>query len=83
MTLPNYTAPIGTEAERASGKIWPGSWFDATGYARHYRIGQPNEAYHTGADLNCNTPVWDSDAHSGDEAILRPQSERKRRVALF
>lgn len=63
MTLPNYTAPIGTEAERASGKIWPGAWGDATGYATRYRIGSPNEAYHTGADLNCNTPIWDADAH--------------------
>ena len=69
MTLPNYTAPVGTEAKRASGKIWPTGWGDATGYARHYRIGQPNEAYHTGADLNCNTPVWDSDAHSGVYSI--------------
>ena len=65
MTLPNYTSPVGTEEQRIGGKIWPTGWGDATGYARRYRIGTPNEAYHTGADLNCNTPRWDSDAHSG------------------
>lgn len=56
-----YQAPVGTAEERASGAIWPGAWLDATGFATRYRIGQPNEAYHTGADLNLNKPHWDAD----------------------
>ena len=68
MTLPNYTAPIGTEVERASGKIWPGSWFDATGYAKYYTAAA-GAAYHTGADLNLNAPYFNADAHSAVYAI--------------
>ena len=64
-----YFPPIGTVAERASAKVWPGAWVDATGYNKRYRIGTPLEAYHTGADLNCNSPTWDADAHSGVYAI--------------
>lgn len=59
-----YDAPIGTINERRSPEVWPGHWFDATGYAVRYFIGTPNEAYHTGADLNLNRPYWDADAHS-------------------
>lgn len=51
-----FRQPVGTDEENASGIVWCGYWFDATGYARRYRIGAPNEAYHTGADLNCNPP---------------------------
>ncbi len=60
----SFTAPIGTEAQRATGKIWPGKWFDATGYDKLYDLG-----YHTGADLNLNFPHWDADAHSDVYAI--------------
>lgn len=59
-----YDAPVGTVAERRTDDLWPGHWFDATGFARRYRIGTPSEAYHTGADLNLNEPYWDADAHS-------------------
>jgi murein DD-endopeptidase MepM/ murein hydrolase activator NlpD len=59
-----YDVPVGTAAERESDKVWPGQWFDATGFDRLYRVGQPNQAYHTGADLNLNEPYWDADAHS-------------------
>jgi hypothetical protein len=59
-----YDSPIGTAAERGSDKIWPGQWFDATGFDRLYRVGTPGQAYHTGADLNLNEPYWDADAHS-------------------
>ncbi|GAB4570569.1 MAG: hypothetical protein Kow0077_04990 [Anaerolineae bacterium] len=59
-----FDVPIGTAEERASSEVWPGSWFDATGFAVRYRIGTPSEAYHTGADLNLNVPRWDTDAHS-------------------
>ncbi len=59
-----YDSPVGTAAERRTLDMWPGKWFDATGYARRYRIGTPSEAYHTGSDLNLNDPYWDADAHS-------------------
>jgi murein DD-endopeptidase MepM/ murein hydrolase activator NlpD len=54
-------APIGTEAERRTGKIWPGEWNDATGYARWYGDSAGNGAYHTGADLNLNKPRFNLD----------------------
>jgi hypothetical protein len=59
-----YDSPVGTAAERADAKVWPGQWFDATGFDRLYRIGTPSQAYHTGADLNLNEPYFDADAHS-------------------
>jgi murein DD-endopeptidase MepM/ murein hydrolase activator NlpD len=59
-----YDAPVGTAAERQADDMWPGKWFDATGFARRYRIGTTGEAYHTGSDLNLNEPYWDADAHS-------------------
>src|SRR5262249_12303235 len=59
-----FDAPIGTLEERRSPEMWPGKWIDATGYAIRYRIGTPQEAYHTGADLNLNAPYYDADAHS-------------------
>lgn len=43
-----FDSPVGTDAERAAGKLWPGDWFDATGYATQ----RPNGDYHTGVDLN-------------------------------
>ncbi len=60
-----FAAPIGTAVERASGKIWPGKWFDATPYATQYFHGW----YHTGADLNLNFPHWDADRHADVYAI--------------
>ncbi len=59
-----FSAPIGTEEERASGKIWPGRWNDANPYLSHYSLG-----YHTGADLNLNFPHFDLNAHSEVYAI--------------
>jgi len=56
-----FDAPVGTAAERAGEATWPGRWIDATGYARHYFVGSPAEAYHTGADLNLNHPFFDAD----------------------
>lgn len=55
-----FQAPVGTEEERNSGKIWPGGWADATGFLNSKA---PGYAYgiHTGADLNWNTPRWDAD----------------------
>ena len=54
-----FTAPIGTEAERAEANIWSGRWFDATGHSTSYPQG-----FHTGADLNLNYPHYNLDAHS-------------------
>ena len=53
---PGFDAPIGTADERAGLKIWPGNWVDANPYLNKYFAG-----YHTGADLNLNTPTHDTD----------------------
>lgn len=55
-----FDAPVGTAAERSSGNIWPGGWIDANPFGSYYRL-RASYAYHTGADLNLNTPHWDSD----------------------
>lgn len=47
-----FDAPVGTAEERAGAKLWPGAWFDATGYAVRYEIKPGVWNYHTGADLN-------------------------------
>ncbi|MCC6615375.1 MAG: peptidoglycan DD-metalloendopeptidase family protein [Anaerolineae bacterium] len=47
-----FDSPVGTDEERASDQIWPGDWFNSTPFAELYFIGTPNEAYHTGVDLN-------------------------------
>ena len=63
-----YCNPVGlTAAERDSGVFPPGDWFDATGI-RIYD-GPGGKAWHTGADLNCNRPTWNADAHSPVYAI--------------
>lgn len=59
-----YDSPVGTAAERRAAAVWPGNWFDATGFDKLYRVGTSGQAYHTGADLNLNEPYWDADAHS-------------------
>lgn len=60
---PGFDPPIGTAEERAGSKVWPGFWFDATGYATFYTF-TGGSAYHTGADLNLNKPRWDMDRDS-------------------
>jgi murein DD-endopeptidase MepM/ murein hydrolase activator NlpD len=55
-----YDSPVGTAEERASAKLWPGQWLDASPFGRLYFVGTPSEAYHTGADLNLPR---DADAH--------------------
>ncbi|MGF1507604.1 MAG: M23 family metallopeptidase [Anaerolineae bacterium] len=54
-----FDAPVGTVEERLTTKVWPSTWYDATGYATYYTVVGP--AYHTGVDLNNNRPTWDSD----------------------
>ncbi|MBW4435732.1 MAG: peptidoglycan DD-metalloendopeptidase family protein [Pleurocapsa minor GSE-CHR-MK-17-07R] len=55
-----FDQPMGTEAERASTTVWGGGWKDVSPYAKAYLQGD----YHTGADLNLNTPRWDADANA-------------------
>lgn len=61
-----FDSPVGTLAERRSDKVWPGAWYDASPFGTLYFAGTPNEAYHTGADLNLpgdadrHTPVYAS-----------------------
>jgi murein DD-endopeptidase MepM/ murein hydrolase activator NlpD len=61
-----FDAPVGTEAERAAGCIWPGEWQDGNPFLALYGLG-----FHTGADLNLNRPTWDLDAHAPVYAISR------------
>lgn len=56
-----FDSPVGTDQERQSGTVWPGEWLDASPFARLYFVGTPQEAYHTGADLNLPR---DADARS-------------------
>lgn len=60
----HWDAPVGTAEERAGVKLWPGAWFDATGFNVPYPPAMQRADYHTGADLNCNAPVWNADAHA-------------------
>ncbi|MBZ0303522.1 MAG: peptidoglycan DD-metalloendopeptidase family protein [Anaerolineae bacterium] len=55
-----YDSPVGTLTERRSTSVWPGSWIDASPFAQIYFPGTPNQAYHTGADLNLPA---DADRH--------------------
>lgn len=61
-----FDSPVGTDTERQSASVWPGSWVDASPFARLYFVGTPQEAYHTGADLNL---ARDADAHTPVYAI--------------
>lgn len=63
-TTSQYCSPVGSEADRASGKIWPGQWLSALGHNRWYKYG-----LHEADDLNLNSPEWDADAHSPVYAI--------------
>lgn len=39
-----------------------GGWIDATPFLTYYSYGNPiKHAYHTGCDLNLNTPTWNAD----------------------
>lgn len=71
MPGPLFDWPIGTEAERqAATDGLPGNWIDANPYGNRYQFGTPLQwARHTGADLNLNLPVANSDANSPVLAI--------------
>ncbi len=57
-----FDPPVGTAEARLGSEVWPGDWFDATGFAVYYET--VGAAYHTGADLNLNTPQWDTDRNA-------------------
>lgn len=54
-----YDSPVGTAAQRASERLWPSGWRDASPFGVLYFVGTPREAYHTGADLNWGSPYQD------------------------
>ena len=58
-----FDAPVGTAYERQGETVWPGNWYDATGYGSSYDT-HDGTAYHSGADLNLDLPYFDADAHS-------------------
>ncbi len=62
--LPEFTSPV----DPNSAELLPAGWFDATGFAKYYTAAA-GAAYHTGCDLNCNIPRYDSDAHKPVYAI--------------
>lgn len=62
-------SPVGTPAERASGILWPGAWFDDTPFGMRYQVVPGRWARHTGADLNLNSPTWNTDAGAPIYAI--------------
>jgi murein DD-endopeptidase MepM/ murein hydrolase activator NlpD len=59
-----FDPPVGTPSERLSSKVWPGQWYDSTGFASFYTTVGP--AYHTGADLNLPN---DADKGTGVYAV--------------
>lgn len=63
--MPQYTSPV----DPSTNNPLTNGWFDATGYAKLYSTSAVAKAYHTGLDLNCNTPSFDSDAHKPVYAI--------------
>lgn len=58
-----YDWPVGLPHERVQYDKLPGAWIAATEYAQHYNA-TGKWAYHTGLDMNLNTPKFDADAHS-------------------
>ena len=61
----SWWSPVGTEAERDGGIIWPGGWYDANTFGNEYSITPGGPTYfHPGCDLNMpgdadkNRPVY-------------------------
>lgn len=51
-----WSSPVGNQAQRDGDQLWPEGWVDVNPYLNHYDLG-----YHTGADLNNNSVVFDYD----------------------
>ena len=60
-----FDSPVGTSDQRLrKEKMYPGAWFDANPFRNLYtNPGTGNQSYHTGSDLNKNSPEWDDDKH--------------------
>jgi hypothetical protein len=59
-----FDQPVGTQQNRDT-RAWGEGWVDANPIGTRYvNPATGMGAYHTGADLNCNTPGWDADAHA-------------------
>ena len=57
----DFDSPVGTVVERMTNNVPPGAWVDSNPYGSRYTDSGGNLALHTGADLNLNSPAWDSD----------------------
>ena len=69
-----FEAPVGTAVERRMGILPPGKWTVAVGYATKYTNSSTGKvSYHTGDDLNLNSPVWNADK---DEPIYAAANGR-------
>lgn len=68
-----FDAPVGTPEQRAGSQVWPFGWVDANRYLNVYYDSAHNLAYHTGGDLNLNTPRFDADAHAPVYAVASGQ----------
>jgi murein DD-endopeptidase MepM/ murein hydrolase activator NlpD len=66
MGLIQFDAPVGTVEERAALKLWPGAWYDATGFNKPYPPDMHRSDYHTGVDLNL---AYNADAHAPVYAV--------------
>jgi murein DD-endopeptidase MepM/ murein hydrolase activator NlpD len=60
-TFDGFDSPVGTLAERADARVWPGNWVDVNPIGTKYALG-----HHTGSDLNL---PGDGDAHAGVYAV--------------
>ena len=54
-----FDSPVGTFEERRGERVWPEGWRDASPFAELYFVGTPQQAYHTGADLNFGRGGYD------------------------
>jgi murein DD-endopeptidase MepM/ murein hydrolase activator NlpD len=50
--IDGFDAPVGTEEQRRSAQVWPGSWADLNSHLTRYQLSRGKWYYHTGADLN-------------------------------
>jgi GH25 family lysozyme M1 (1,4-beta-N-acetylmuramidase) len=61
-----FDSPVGNaDQRRRKDKMYPGTWFDANPFRALYTNSSTgNQSYHTGNDLNKNSPEWDADKHA-------------------
>ena len=61
--MPFFESPVGKQADRNAGQVWPTNWHDANPYGTPYDVKPGKPAIHTGADLNSdlgdeNAPLY-------------------------